>query len=71
MGDPQPHIRAAMEDDAVPVAAIYAPYVRDTAVSFEIEPPASDTMPQRIAATLPTHPCLVAENNAGEVVGYA
>jgi len=71
MSSPQPRIRAAREDDAGPVAAIYAPYVQDTAVSFEIEPPASHTMAQRIAATLPTHPWLVAENNAGEVVGYA
>ena len=29
-------IRNATVDDAVALAAIYAPYVRDTAVSFEI-----------------------------------
>ena len=35
-----PHlIRLATEDDAEAIAAIYAPYVRDTAISFELEPP--------------------------------
>lgn len=53
------------------VAAVYAPYVRDTAASFEVEPPPTDVIAQRIAATLPTHPWLVAEVGAGAVVGYA
>lgn len=72
MSDLQLRVRAARKDDAAAVAAIYAPYVRDTAVSFEVEPPAPDTMAQRIAGTLRTHPWLVAENGkGGEVVGYA
>lgn len=71
MTNPELRIRAAREEDAAAVAAVYAPYVRDTAVSFEIEPPAAGVMAQRIAATLPTHPWLVAEAGAGEVVGYA
>lgn len=71
MNDSQLRIRAAREDDAAAVAAIYAPYVQDTAVSFEVQPPAPDTMAQRIADTLRTHPWLVAQDEAGEVVGYA
>lgn len=63
-------IRPALASDAASVAAVYAPYVRDTAVSFEAEAPSAETMAQRIADTVPTHPWLVAERGGG-VVGYA
>ncbi len=63
-------IRPAHDNDAEPVAAIYCPYVRDTAVSFEIEPPSSSVMAQRIRDTTATHPWLVAELG-GKVVGYS
>lgn len=56
--------------DAAACAAIYAPFVRDTAVSFEEEPPQAADMAERIARTLPTHPWLVAEG-AGAVAGFA
>lgn len=63
-------IRLARPDDSDAIAAIYAPIVRDTAISFEIDPPTPEAMCQRIAATLITHPWLVAEQD-GAVVGYA
>jgi L-amino acid N-acyltransferase YncA len=63
-------IRVAEPGDADAVAAIYAPIVRETAISFETEPPSADEMAARIGATLPTHPWLVAVRG-GEVVGYA
>ena len=63
-------IRPAREDDAAAVAAVYAPYVRDTAVSFEAEAPTAAVMAQRIGETLTTHPWLVADRG-GDVVGYA
>jgi L-amino acid N-acyltransferase YncA len=63
-------IRVAEEGDGPPIAAIYGPYVRDTAISFEIEPPTAQMMADRIARTLETHPWLVAEIG-GKVVGYA
>ena len=66
----EPTIRSAEESDAPAIAAIYAPYVRDTAVSFEIEPPTADIMRQRIASTLETHPWLVADHG-GATVGFA
>ena len=66
----EPFIRAAVEADAAAIAAIYAPYVQKTAISFEIEPPTAETMAQRIARTLETHPWLVADCG-GEVIGYA
>jgi len=66
----KPTIRSAEESDALALAAIYAPYVRDTAVSFEIEPPTAEIMRQRIAGTLETHPWLVADHG-GDTVGFA
>lgn len=63
-------IRPASEDDAAVCAAIYAPYVRDTPISFELEPPDTAELRRRLAATLPTLPWLLAEQ-AGSVLGYA
>lgn len=63
-------IRVAREGDATAIAAIYAPYVHNTDISFEIEPPTAEAMAQRIAKTLETHPWLVADCG-GKVVGYA
>ena len=66
----QTALRAATPADADAIAAIYAPYVRDTAISFETAPPSADEMRARIEATLIGYPYLVAEV-AGAVVGYA
>jgi L-amino acid N-acyltransferase YncA len=63
-------IRLATEADADAVAAIYAPYVRATAISFETEPPGADEMRGRIRAALAWAPWLVCERD-GRVVGYA
>jgi phosphinothricin acetyltransferase len=63
-------IRVAVPSDARAIAAIYAPFVSDTVVSFEIEPPTPEAMAERIAKTQLTHPWLVAEQG-GRVVGYA
>ena len=63
-------IRLATLDDAAAVAAIYAPYVADTVISFEVAPPSVDEMRGRIAATLPKFPWLVFQD-AGQVAGYA
>src|SRR4051812_7084722 len=60
-------VRPASDSDAAACAAIYAPYVTDTAVSFEEEPPSADEMAERIASS---HDWLVLED-AGHVVGYA
>ncbi len=58
------------ERDAAACAAIYAPYVEQTAISFEARPPDALEMEARIAGYVATHPWLVAEEG-GEVVGYA
>ncbi|GGU27943.1 arsinothricin resistance N-acetyltransferase ArsN1 family B [Nocardioides albus] len=67
-------IRPATTDDAAACARIYAPYVTDTLVSFETEPPTTEEMASRIEASLAEHAWLVleSEDEAGpEVVGYA
>lgn len=56
--------------DAPACAEIYAPFVRDTAVSFEEDPPGADELARRIAAQSRCHPWLVAERD-GEPAGFA
>ncbi len=63
-------IRIAEPSDAEAVAAIYAPVVRDTAISFELEPPSAEEMRSRIAATLKALPWLVSLDGHGAVNGY-
>lgn len=63
-------IRAATPDDAAALLAIYAPYVQDTAVSFEYEVPGEAEFRDRIAHTLDKYPYLVAERD-GMALGYA
>ena len=63
-------IRAVLPADAAAIAAIYRPYVTDTVITFELDPPDAAEMARRIAAYTPTYPWLVAERD-GAVVGYA
>lgn len=63
-------VRDASAADAEACAAIYAPYVTDSAITFEIDPPGAAEMAERIARAQSTHAWLVAEDD-GRVVGYA
>ena len=63
-------LRDATGRDAPACAAIYAPYVTDTAISFELEPPTVADMAGRIAAAADRHAWLLLED-AGRVVGFA
>jgi L-amino acid N-acyltransferase YncA len=63
-------VRDAVPSDAVRCAEIYAPYVRDTAISFETEPPTAADMARRIAEAQREHAWLVLEDG-GTVTGYA
>ncbi|GIF06328.1 GNAT family N-acetyltransferase [Actinoplanes siamensis] len=63
-------IRDATAADAHACAAVYRPYVLDTAITFETEPPTPAAMAVRIAESAATHAWLVAED-AGRVIGYA
>jgi phosphinothricin acetyltransferase len=62
------HAEAAR--DAAACAAIYAPYVEESVISFESEAPSVREMAGRIEAIGATHPWLVAERD-GRVAGYA
>lgn len=63
-------IEPAGPDDAAACAAIYAPYVRDTVITFELDPPDEDEMAVRIASAQRRHAWLVARDG-GRVAGYA
>src|SRR5690242_7447092 len=64
-------IRDATPEDAAACAAIYAYYVRDTAITFELEPPpTTEDFATRIATAQARHAWLVATID-GVVIGYA
>ena len=63
-------IRPATAADAEAIAAINAPYVTDTVITFELIAPGGDEMARRIAATTLVYPWLVAEEGS-RVAGYA
>jgi phosphinothricin acetyltransferase len=62
--------RLATSDDAPAVAAIYAPYVERTPISFESTPPSPAEMLDRMAEAQRSAPWYVA-TSADAVVGYA
>jgi hypothetical protein len=64
-------IRIATGADAEQVTAIYAPYVEQSAVSFESVVPSIEEMAARISDRQPAYPWLVAEDGDRRVVGYA
>ena len=61
---------AVAETDAEACAAIYRPFVSDSWVSFETEPPDTDEMARRIADYGGSHAWLVAQDG-GAIAGYA
>ncbi len=63
-------IRLASAGDAEGILAIYAPIVRETTISFELEPPTVAEMRRRIETTLAKLPWLVRESGWG-IEGYA
>jgi phosphinothricin acetyltransferase len=63
-------IRLATERDAEQIAAIYAPNVTSTVISFEFEPPSAGEMRRRIEITLERYPWLVCERQE-RLLGYS
>jgi L-amino acid N-acyltransferase YncA len=63
-------IRPAEPTDAAALLAIYTPVVRQTAISFELEPPTEAAFAARIERVTATDPWLVLERD-GAVAGYA
>lgn len=62
--------RFASEEDAAQLLDVYAPYVQNTAVSFEYEVPSLQEFTERIRTVTQNYPYLVCEI-AGRIVGYA
>ena len=65
-----PLIRLGASADAAAVADIYAPFCKNTAISFEVVAPTADDMATRIERTGAHRPWLVLEDT-GAVIGYA
>lgn len=63
-------LRMASPADASVLLDIYAPYVRETAISFEYDPPSVSEFVGRIREVLETFPYLTAVRGE-EVLGYA
>lgn len=63
-------IRSATVGDAAEILEIYAPYVRNTAITFEYEVPSLDEFQTRISNTLLKYPYLVAICDE-KIIGYA
>ena len=63
-------IRTATPEDAEALAAIYAPYVENTSITFEYTVPSVKEFAERIRHTLARYPYLVAEKS-GIPIGYA
>jgi phosphinothricin acetyltransferase len=63
-------IREGHPRDGAALAAIYAPYVEQSWVSFETEAPDAAEMARRIAEYGQSHAWLVAERG-GQILGYA
>ena len=62
-------IRPAVPEDAGRLLEIYGPYVKQTAVSFEIDVPSEEEFRERITNTLKKYPYLVLEED-GVIRGY-
>ena len=62
----------AVPDDAEEILDIYAPYVRDTAISFEYDVPSLEEFRERIIKTLRKFPYIKAVNTENnKITGYA
>ena len=67
--EPSVIIRPAGPSDAPELLAVYAPYVRDTAISFEYTVPTPEEFRRRVEKTLERYPYFAAERE-GQVLGY-
>ena len=70
MQDKKVDIRIANLKDAPELLKIYAPYVRETAITFDYEVPSVEAFRGKIERILKKYPVLVAETAEG-IVGYA
>jgi L-amino acid N-acyltransferase YncA len=64
-------IRLATLEDAAAIAQVYAPYVTDTAISFETEVVSAAQIAERMQAFDSLYPWFVAAEAGDAVIGYA
>ena len=64
-------IRAASAEDSAAIAEIYRPYVAESYISFETEPPDAAEIARRMAAGGALYPWVAAEDGEGDLLGYA
>lgn len=64
-------IQAVEIEDAPNLLSIFAPYVKETAVSFEYEVPSLSEFEDRIRSISEKLPYLKAVSESGEILGYA
>ena len=64
------NLRIATKEDGTALAAIYAYYVENTAITFEYVAPTAEEFGERITHKLEKYPYIIAEEN-GRAVGYA
>lgn len=63
-------VRAATLADTEAILAIYAPYIVDTAITYETAVPTLESFRKRIAGIIARYPYLVAESD-GSILGFA
>ena len=63
-------IRPATLDDVAGVLAIYAPYIEETAITYETAVPSQESYLDRMRRIMARYPFLVAEKG-GSIVGFA
>lgn len=63
-------VRIATSEDAPSLLAVYEPYIRETAITFEYEVPSAAEFAQRIRSVSPGFPWIVCEID-GQTAGYA
>lgn len=64
-------LRVAVPEDAAELVEIYAPYVLNTAITFEYTVPTEAEFKERIENTLTRYPYFVARDAKGRAAGYA
>ncbi len=63
-------LRTVTPDDAEELLNIYAPYVKNTAISFEYDVPSVEEFRERIINTAKKYPYIAAQKD-GKILGYA
>jgi phosphinothricin acetyltransferase len=63
-------IRSAVSADSKAILDIYAPYITDTAITFETEVPTISEFTSRVETIIKNYPYLVCETD-GKIIGYA